>query len=240
MKFVRITCGALCVVFNIAATAQAEPSCNVLNQEKIYRLELSVPATFCKKEGKNDPSCTVLPKKSLLQLHGLWPNYKKKGYPEGQCTKKDECKTQADADGKYCKYPEPAGLYESEAWKELAEGYMAGKEKCLERHEWVKHGTCTEMTPPEYFAWALKKTKEISEKLALEPDKEISKDAFNKLVKDKLPELDGAIHLSCKKKLVSSLYVIYEWGKEPGAPMKTSGGQNAMGNCKNTFIFPSK
>jgi ribonuclease I len=239
MKYAGIACGVLCMLLHVAVDVQAESRCTVQNKAKVYRLDLSVPGTFCK-NGGSDPSCKVLPKKSVLQLHGLWPNYTSRDYLEGECNPESECQTQAQEKGKFCKYPEPAGLYASEAWKTLAEGYMAGKEKCLERHEWVKHGTCTEMTPPEYFGWALGKTKEIADKLALEPDKEMSRAEFNQRVKEKLPELNGAIHLDCDDNLVSKLYVIYEWGKEPGAPIKTKGGKNAMGNCGNSFTFPSK
>ncbi|WP_417915528.1 ribonuclease T2 family protein [Candidatus Electronema sp. JM] len=243
MKSVRMACAVLAALVAAPFAAQAEPSCTVANKEKIYRLELSVPATFCRTAG-GDPSCTVMPKKSLLQLHGLWPNYKSSGYPTGQCASPGECKELPAAQGKYCGYIEPKGLYDSAEWKDLSEAYMAGKEKCLERHEWVKHGTCTQMAPPEYFAWALKETKRIADALALEPDKKMSPAEFNKAVKDKLPELDGAVHIGCKgnkkNKLVSNLYVIYEWGKEPGKPVKTNSGQNAIGNCGNSFMFPSK
>jgi ribonuclease T2 len=239
MKYAGIACGVLCMMLNIAVDVHAKPSCSVKSQKKVFRLELSVPATFCKGSKGADPSCEVFPKVSVLQLHGLWPNYASKGYPSGACDPQSECQEQPANLGKYCKYPEPPALYASEGWKKLGD-YMAGKEKCLERHEWVKHGTCTEMAATEYFDWALGKTKEISDKLALEPDKEISRKEFNQRVKEKLPAMDGAIHLGCKGKRVSNVYVIYEWGKEPGAPVKTASGQNAMGNCGNTFVFPSK
>ena len=174
MKSVRIACAILSALIAAPFAVQAEPSCSAMNKEKIFRLELSVPATFCGGQTGGDPSCDVLPKKSLLQLHGLWPNYKKSGYPSGQCSTPNECPEQPQKLGKYCKYPEPAGLYDSADWKSLSEAYMAGKEKCLERHEWVKHGTCTQMAPPDYFAWALKETKRIADTLSLKPDKEMS------------------------------------------------------------------
>lgn len=243
MKSVRMACAVLSALIAAPFAAQAKPGCTVENKEKIYRLELSVPATFCRTAGC-DPSCKVMPKKSLLQLHGLWPNYKSNGFPAGTCNPASECKEKDECEGKFCSYPEPEGLYASAEWKDLSDAYMAGKEKCLERHEWVKHGTCTQMTPPEYFSWALKETKKIADALVLEPDKKMSPEQFNKAVKDKLPDLDGAVHIGCKgskkNKLVSNLYVIYEWGKDPGKPVKTNSGKNAMGNCGNSFMFPSK
>lgn len=214
----------------------AEPSCELdSKKEKLYRLDLSVPATFCKKSS-NDPSCNTFPKKSILQLHGLWPNYTK-GFPEGEC-EPNECKTQSERMGKFCKYPKPKGLYDSKTWKELND-YMAGKEKCLERHEWVKHGVCSPMEPVPYFQWALERTKEISQVFDSIADKTIGKEEVNAVIRKNLPDLDGAVRLSCKGKNVSGVFVLYEWGNIPGSPIKTKGGENGFGNCPKRFIFPS-
>lgn len=215
----------------------SEPSCDLdSRKEKLYRLDLTVPATFCSRAG-NDPSCKIFPKKSILQLHGLWPNYTN-GFPEGNC-EPNECKTQSVKLGKFCKYPKPKGLYDSKTWKELSEDYMAGREKCLERHEWVKHGVCSPMEASTYFKWALEKTKKIS--LAFEPlvDKSIGKAEVNAIVKKNLPDLDGVIRLSCKGKFVSGVFVLYEWGDIPGNPIQTRGAENGFGNCPKKFIFPS-
>lgn len=214
----------------------AEPSCKVdAKKEKLYRLDLTVPATFCN-NSENDPSCKVFPKKSILQLHGLWPNYTK-GFPEGYC-EPNECKAQSARMGKFCKYPKPNGLYDSKEWKELSD-YMAGTEKCLERHEWVKHGVCSPMDAVVYFKWALNKTKQISTAFESTRDKSTSKEEVNAIIEKNLPELNGAIRFSCKGKNVSGVYVLYEWGNIPGAPIKTKGGENGFGNCPKKFIFPS-
>jgi ribonuclease T2 len=185
----------------------------------------------------NDPSCKNFPKSSLIQLHGLWPNYEN-GYPQGSCGSA-ECPLQNDSLGKYCKYPKPQGLYDSARWSQLND-YMAGREKCLERHEWVKHGTCSPMAPPEYFGWSLEKTRQISTALAIKADRRISRQAFNGIVAQRIPDLDGSVRLSCNGKYVSGIYVLYEWGEKPGKPIKTSSGKNSFGNCSNTFVFPSR
>ncbi len=214
----------------------AEPSCSLdSGKEKLYRLDLTVPATFCKKQG-NDPSCKTFPKKSILQLHGLWPNYTK-GFPEGNCDP-SECKNQSEKLGKFCKYPEPKDLYTSHEWKSLSD-FMAGKEKCLERHEWVKHGICSPLEPVAYFKWALENARDISKAFDSLADKNVGKEEVNAIVEKKLPKLTGAIRLSCKGNNVSSVYVLYEWGNPPGNPIKTKGGQNGFGNCPKIFFFPS-
>ena len=224
-------------IISMALPVFAEPSCDIdKDKEKLYRLDLTVPATFCKKQS-NDPSCKVFPKKSILQLHGLWPNYKK-GFPEGSCDP-SECKNQNEKLGKFCKYPEPGGLYNSNEWKKLSE-YMAGTEKCVERHEWVKHGVCSPLDPVSYFKWALENTRDIAKAFESLADKTVGKQEVDAVVASKLPNLNGAVRLSCKGENVSSVYILYEWGNQPGNPIKTKGGQNGYGNCPKQFTFPSK
>ncbi|MBL0263725.1 MAG: hypothetical protein IPQ05_07575 [Leptospiraceae bacterium] len=232
-KFIFIT--LLFFLFQLGLLV-AEPSCDIdSKKEKLYRLDLTVPATFCNNP-KNDPSCKSFPKKSILQLHGLWPNYTS-GFPEGNCDP-SECKTQSEKRGKFCKYPEPKGLYESKEWKTLSE-YMAGKEKCLERHEWVKHGVCSPLEPVAYFKWALEHARDISNAFESLADKPIGKEEVNATVEKNLPSLAGAVRFSCKGKNVSGVFVLYEWGKIPGNPIKTKGGENGFGNCPKKFQFPS-
>jgi len=228
----------LILFFSSLTYVNAKPVCKVKNEEKIYRLDLTVPATFCKNQKNVDPSCKQFPKISLIQLHGLWPNYKKEGYPSGKCTEVNECPTQDDKKGKYCKYPNPPGLYLSSTWKQLG-GFMAGREKCLERHEWVKHGTCSPMSAIEYYDWSLKKTKYIVENLQIPADRSVSRKYINEKISENLPELDGAFRLKCSKEFVRNVYVLYEWGDEPGNAIKTKSGKNNFGNCGNIMVFPS-
>lgn len=221
-----------------AVWATEGPVCHLdPSRPKYYQLELSAPATFCMGPGgKSDPSCKSFPKPGL-QLHGLWPNYHG-GYPEGECDK-HVCATQPDGRGKFCAYPKPPGLYQSAEWNK-GKQYMAGLEKCLERHEWVKHGTCTPMQPAAYFGWALKHTQAFAEAVAPLLDRPVSRKEFDQLIARHFPALDGAVRLKCNGDYVSSLYVQFEWGDQPGQPIKTRGGDNGYGNCGKEFTFPSK
>lgn len=221
----------------ISNFAISEPTCSLESKKKLYRLDLTVPATFCKADTKQDPSCEVFPKKSLIQLHGLWPNYEQ-GYPEGTCST-EECVLQDEKLGKYCLYPQPPGLYSSDIWASY-QGYMAGTEKCLERHEWVKHGTCSKMDAVDYFTWGLEKTQKIVNALSITPDQETSQDELNRQISNTLPELDGAVRFNCKNDNLLGVYILFEWGDKPGLPIKTQSGKNHFGNCKNTIVVPSR
>ena len=119
-------------------------------------------------------------------------------------------------------------------------GYMAGLEKCLERHEWVKHGVCSPMNAPAYFEWSLAKAKEISEAVAPYVDRKLSRKQFNMLVAYKLSDIDGAVRLKCSGQNLLGLSVFYKWGDTPQEVIPTTSGQNSFGNCKKTFRIPSK
>lgn len=226
------------VVTGIFTTFQAvaEPSCQLdLNRKPYYRLELTASATFCKGPGKGrDPSCKVFPKDGAIQLHGLWPNYTH-GYPTGTCPT-SECPPNRAT---YCDYLSPPGLYDSEGWKNM-DGYMAGLEKCLERHEWVKHGVCSPMSAPAYFEWSLAKAKAISAAVAPYVDRDLSRSQFNLLVAYKLLDIDGAVNLVCAGSNLLSLNVLYQWGDTPQTVIPNKNGQNSFGNCKKSFRIPSK
>jgi ribonuclease T2 len=217
----------------VAFQAIAEPTCQLdLNKGPYYRLELTASATFCK-GNKTDPSCKDFPKEGAIQLHGLWPNYSQ-GYPQGVCNA-SECPHRPT----YCEYPSPPNLYESDSWKNM-KGYMAGLEKCLERHEWVKHGICSPMNAPTYFEWSLAKTKEISEAVAPYVDRKLNRKQFNNLVAYKLPDIDGAVRLKCSGSNLYSISVFYKWSDTPQKVIPTTSGQNSFGNCKNSFRIPSR
>lgn len=235
----RCTLTLLILAFScaVARTGQATPRCDVApDRPKLYRLELTVPATFCR-DRFSDRSCREFPKPAAIQLHGLWPNYRS-GFPEGACSDA-ECPHQSPELGSYCRYPEPPGLYESGSWKAL-NGYMAGTENCLERHEWVKHGTCSPMDATTYFTWALQNTRRIASALRWPADRPVSRRQFHQRVAKRLPELAGAIRLTCKQGALSSLYVLYEWGPVPTRPIPTRNGANHYGNCPNSFLIPAQ
>ncbi|MFO1417739.1 MAG: hypothetical protein U1E83_03640 [Methylotetracoccus sp.] len=233
-----LTCIASAVALDTStAIVNAAPSCQLdPERPKLMRLELTVPATYCARV-QDDPSCLEFPKPSAIQLHGLWPNYQS-GHPSGQCDR-SECREQTARQGRYCAFPEPDGLYQAAWWPRL-KPYMAGAESCLERHEWVKHGTCSGMKAANYFAWSLESTRRIAEALAEASDRMLTRDAFDRLVRDRLPDLDGAIRLNCRRNTVSSLYVLYEWGDPPGQPMRTRDSANHFGNCPKSFVIPSR
>jgi ribonuclease T2 len=230
-----LLCGAGLAAW--AGAGWAKPSCRVdPGRSKVYRLELTVPATYCRQAG-DERDCRDFPKQTAIHLHGLWPNYQS-GFPSGYCPQ-SECRVQSDFGGRYCGYPALPEVYQTAWWAEL-KPYMAGTGKCLERHEWVKHGTCSPMDPGTYFHWALDTTQRIATALQPVADQPLTRARFDALVRDALPELAGSLRLKCKGRSVSSLYVLYEWGDRPSRPIPTRERGNHFGNCRDSFTLPTR
>ncbi|MDM9628664.1 ribonuclease [Rhizobium sp. S152] len=83
---------------------------------------------------------------SNFSLHGLWPM--RKDY----CGVSDVQRT-ADKDGDWKGLPE---VKLSAGTKTSLDKVMPGTQSALERHEWIKHGTCTGMSADAYFADAVR------------------------------------------------------------------------------------
>lgn len=84
---------------------------------------------------------------SNFTLHGLWPQPRRLAY----CNV-GKADIGNDKDGRWDQLPEVS--LEPPTRAEL-EKVMPGTQSQLERHEWIKHGTCYSQTPEEYFAESL-------------------------------------------------------------------------------------
>jgi ribonuclease T2 len=91
---------------------------------------------------------------SHFALHGLWPQPRSRDY----CGV-DEATVRTDEDGDWHLLPEPE--LTAELWTEL-KAVMPGTQSGLERHEWIKHGTCYDGDAEEYYADSLAMLEAIS------------------------------------------------------------------------------
>lgn len=120
----------------IGAQPQARPSGTKVSKSAdlpqgtgfdFYVLSLSWSPAYCALEGSNaDPAQCNVSKQFRFIVHGLWPQYER-GYPDncrtGGFPSRDQIRSINDLT------PSPG----------------------LVRHEWEKHGTCSGLSPEEYF-----------------------------------------------------------------------------------------
>jgi ribonuclease T2 len=86
-----------------------------------------------------------------LTVHGLWPNDRPGGGPT-YCGIDADTKA-LDTPKSWCQLPEPEMSAMTRA--HLAQT-MPGVRSCLDRHEWVKHGTCAGTGADRYFGETLR------------------------------------------------------------------------------------
>ncbi|MBL8573876.1 MAG: hypothetical protein JNM13_09385 [Hyphomicrobiaceae bacterium] len=115
-----------------------------------YVLALSWQPAFCETHA-NKPECRALDAAdfaaSNLVLHGLWPNDALAEEPAYCGVAASERAT--DESGQWCELPPPGADREIES---ALQDLMPGAASCLDRHEWLKHGTCSGLDADAYFA----------------------------------------------------------------------------------------
>jgi ribonuclease T2 len=124
-----------------------------------YVLALSWQPTFCEFNG-DKPECGELDGTDFaathLAIHGLWPD-------SPQSTRLRYCGVEEeveriDEQSRWCELPEPEITDKTRAELERA---MPGVRSCLDRHEWIEHGTCARVSAEEYFAITLRLASDV-------------------------------------------------------------------------------
>ena len=117
-------------------------------------LVLSWHNAFCESHA-NRKECRPLGNRGTnhLVLHGLWPQPASNLYCGVPASAKE-----ADRSRRWRSLPEPKL---SSATKRLLLSAMPGSASGLERHEWIKHGTCYDSDPERFFHDALSLTHQV-------------------------------------------------------------------------------
>jgi ribonuclease I len=126
-----------------------------------YVFALSWEAGFCEKQNYSKIECKEAQKDEFsvnnFILHGLWPNKN-----DDPFSKYSDCENTYKCEGEGGCWPNLPDLHLTAVYKEKLSKYMPGVDSYLQRHEWHKHGTCTNKTPTEYFNQASKLVEEFS------------------------------------------------------------------------------
>jgi ribonuclease T2 len=139
-RWVAVSCGDL----STGAAAAPSPA----SKQPFYVLAVSWEPSFCATEpGK--PECQIETPSSAdasrLSLHGLWPD------PDEYCNVPSDV-VALDRQSRFRDLP---AVNLSEQVRDALDQVMPGTKSALERHEWVKHGTCAAgATPDAYFTAA--------------------------------------------------------------------------------------
>ncbi len=159
-RWVPVSCGKLladCREQTAAAPLQPSSAGTGPAEGRDYLLALSWQPAFCQThQHKNECRNQTLDRYDATHftLHGLWPQPKNNVY----CNVSNNNK-KLDKRGMWEQLP---GLeLTDDTYGDLIET-MPGVASYLQRHEWIKHGTCYSTTPEEYYQESIMLTDQVN------------------------------------------------------------------------------
>ena len=208
-RWVSATCGKrLTDCQSSSGGSSIDPDTGTEIQGDEYLLALSWQPAFCqthpaKSECKNQTKDRY--DASHFTLHGLWPQPRSNTYcgVSRQHKKLDKRKAWGQL---------PALALADGTMRQLTK-IMPGVASFLQRHEWIKHGTCYSKTAEEYYQESIQLTLEINRSPIRDLlAKRVGKQVTTAEIKDQFNQVFGAgagdkIKVRCNAGMISELWI---------------------------------
>ncbi len=200
-KWVSVDCGLL---LTDCKTSQVEKPA----KEKNYLLAISWQSAFCQSHQSKEECKTQTEDRydaTHLALHGLWPQPRSNAY----CNVSDKDKSIDRR--KAWHLLDPLGLTE-ETFTDLLIS-MPGVASYLQRHEWIKHGTCYSDSPEVYYKDSMMLVNKINDTnistlFANNIEKTITAEQIRNAFDGAFGEGSGEkVNIKCNKGLIVELWV---------------------------------
>ena len=200
-KWVPVDCGVLLTDFKTRQIEKPE-------KEKDYLLAISWQPAFCQSHQRKLECETQTEDRydaTHLSLHGLWPQPRNNAY----CNVSDKDKSIDRRNAWHLL--DPLGLTE-ETFVELFIS-MPGVASHLQRHEWIKHGTCYSDSAETYYKDSLNLINKINDTnistlFANNIEKEITSEQIRNAFDEAFGEGSGEkVNVKCRKGLIVELWV---------------------------------
>ena len=240
-RWVAIDCGKI-LKHCSASPSQSTTKGKTSNNNK-YLLALSWQPSFCETH-QSKPECKTLTATRFeaqhLVLHGLWPQPRNNAY----CGVSAKDKS-IDRKGRW-HLLKPLKLDKAVA-KELAK-VMPGMASNLQRHEWIKHGTCYGKNENAYYADALALTAEInSSNFSTLFSNNLGKKITLQQIRKRFDQVFGKdsgkkVNLRCDRKgRISELWINLRGNihNKPSLKNLLLKADNAKSNCKSGIVDPA-
>lgn len=210
-RWVAVSCGQLINNCDDNGTTSGggggtNPNPNAGNKD--YLLAISWQAGFCQTH-KDKKECTSQTETRFdathLTLHGLWPQPQNNAY----CGVSDTNKS-IDRNKRWHLLPE---VMVDNTTRDALSTSMPGVLSNLDRHEWIKHGTCYGTTPDEYFDEALMLLEQVNNSLVRDLFADnIGNSLSATEIRAKFDAAFGAgagnkVNVKCDGKLISELWL---------------------------------
>lgn len=249
-RWVSISCGryvANCTASSGATTpTTAKPaSTSALTiAKKQYLLALSWEPTFCESHQRKTECKSLNAKRydaSHLSLHGLWPQPRNNAYCGINSTEKA-----IDRRGKWHLLPKlPLSKQTIEALKIAMPGFSSN----LQRHEWIKHGSCYGTSANQYYQDAMTLTRQFNASqvgvlLASKIGSKVSKKQIDAALEASFGKGTASkVSMKCDRKGRFSELWIYLGGnitpEASFAALLKSAKKAAKGNCLSGVVDPA-
>jgi len=200
-KWVPVDCGVLLTDFKTRQIEKPE-------KEKDYLLAISWQPAFCQSHQRKLECETQTEDRydaTHLSLHGLWPQPRNNAY----CNVSDKDKSIDRRNAWHLL--DPLGLTE-ETFVELFIS-MPGVASHLQRHEWIKHGTCYSDSAETYYQDSLNLINKINDTnvstlFANNINKTITSEQIRSAFDEAFGEGSGEkVNVKCRKGLIVELWV---------------------------------
>lgn len=239
-RWVAISCGR---VLDHCSTKNTRPSSAKSASGHAYLLALSWQPSFCESHQRKS-ECKTLSSSRFdarhLVLHGLWPQPRNNAYC-GVSVKDKSIDRKKRWD-----LLQPLTL--STAVKKELQTVMPGYASNLQRHEWIKHGTCYGKNANHYYADSLTLTREINNSAVSTLFREhIGKKITSKQIRQRFDQVFGAgsgkkVNLRCDRKgNIAELWINLKGDTKGQFSLKTllPDAENAKSSCESGRVAPT-
>jgi len=232
-RWVPASCGTLLVDCR-SSTGPVTPPEPVASSD--YLLAISWQPGFCQSH-QTKPECESQTGTRFdathFTLHGLWPQPRGNDY----CNVSNRDK-RLDKRGAWCQLPAP--MLSDETFDDLTLT-MPGVASCLQRHEWIKHGTCYGEPAESYFREALALMDQLNDSPVRELFAEhIGEPLGADTIRKSFDTAFGAgsgdkVGLSCSNGLITELRIHIAGDIQPATPLSSllAAGANADSGCRS-------
>jgi ribonuclease T2 len=241
-RWVAIDCGKILKSCSTSFPKKQQGATKPSKNNK-YLLALSWQPSFCETHRRKSECKSLTASRfdaSHLVLHGLWPQPRNNAYC-GVSVKDKSIDRKKRWDLLKPLTLDPTVLKEL---KKVMPGYASN----LQRHEWIKHGTCYGKNENDYYADALALTAEInaSSISALFKDN-IGKTITSKQVRQRFDQVFGKgsgkkVNLRCDRKgQIAELWINLKGNMQNKFSLKNllSNADNAKSNCNSGIVDPA-
>ncbi len=192
-----------------------------------YLLALAVAPAFCEDEPQRKrkfAQCRALsapgPQALPLTLHGLWPNRADRRHP-AYCG--------GESGGAFCRLPP---LHLPADTRERLRRAMPAMADCLDRYQWMKHGSCSGLREGAYFAASAALTERVNRAIGTEiarhRGREVDLAGLRATLAKRDPALRDAVTFDCRtprtpvpakrRPMLREVRVYFERDPASGAP----------------------